>query len=89
MQLISPDIVDENTHSPGACYVKAWPMLTVDDMHVFTDDGCVITKYPVSIDSTYTTAILFTLDNVNSSCQQISCLTRFNEKVKHFRISKY
>ena len=85
--MIFLDNVDENTHSPGVCYVRAWPMLTTDDIHVTTDDGCTITKYPITIDNTYTTAILFTLDNINSSCQQISCLTKFNEKVKHLSIS--
>ena len=88
MQLIFPDIVDENTPSPGACYVKAWLMLTVDDIHVYTDDGCAITKYPVTNNSTYTTAILFTMDKISSSCQKIACLTSFKKKAKHFTISK-
>ena len=91
MQLIFPDNVAENTHSPGVCYVKSWPMLGADDIIVFADDGCAITKYFLSIDSTYTTAIVFTLDNVNSNCQNISCLIQSSEsdlEVKHFRISK-
>ena len=88
MQLIFSTIVDENTHSPGVCYVRKWPMLTTDDINVYTDDGCAITKYPVRTDGTYTTAILFTLDKINSSCQQISCLTPFKKEVKHFIISK-
>ena len=86
MQMIVPDSAHMNT--PGICYVKAWPMLTTDEINVFTDDGCAITKFIVTINSTYTTAILFTLDNVNSSCQRISCLTQFNEEVKHISMSK-
>ena len=89
MQLIFPDIVDENTRSPGVCYVKAWPMLTVDDdIHVYTDDGCAIKKHPVTNNSTYITAILFTLNDVSSSCQKISCLTPFKKKERYFTISK-
>ena len=88
MQLIFPDIVDENTHSPGVCYVKSWPMLGAKDIHVFADDGCAITKYFLSIDSTYTTAIVFTLDNINSHCQNISCLIQSDLEEKHFSIGK-
>ena len=84
MQMIVPDSAHVNT--PGICYVKAWPMLTTDEINVFTDDGCAITKYAVTINSTYTTAILFTLD---SSCQRVSCWTPFNpEEVKLISMSK-
>ena len=85
MQMIVPDSAHVNTL--GICYVKAWPMLTTDEINVFTD-GCAITKLAVTINSTYTTAILFTLDNVDSSCQHVSCLTPFNEEVKHISMSK-
>ena len=90
MQLIFPNNVDENTLSPGACYVKAWRLLTTDEIDVFTNNGCAITRYPatVAIDSTYTTAIFFTLDKINSSCHTISCLTPFRMEVKNFTISK-
>ena len=63
-------------------------MLTADDINMFTDDGCAVTKYPISNESTYTTAILFTLENINSSCQHISCFTRFREETKHINIGK-
>lgn len=88
MQLILQDSAEENTQQPGVCYVKAWPTLTTDDINILTDEGCAITKYVTRNESTYTTAILFTLNNINSSCQKISCFTPLNIKVKHIRISK-
>ena len=39
MQMIVPDSAHVNTL--GICYVKAWPMLTTDEINVFTD-GCAI-----------------------------------------------
>ena len=90
IKMIFPDSVHTNTQQFGACYVRAWPMLTADDINVFTDDcGCAITKYPISNESTYTTAILFTLENINSSCQHISCFTKFKEETKYITIGKH
>ena len=88
MQLIFPDNVDENTQQYGICFVRIFPMFTVDDVHVSTDDGCAITKHPVTINSTYTTAIFFTMDNINSHCRHISCLTQLKKEVKYISISK-
>ena len=84
MQLIFPDIVDENTYSPGVCYVIAWPM---PDIIISTDNGCTITSYSVTINSTYTTAMLFTLDKINRSCQTICCMTQF--KMKNITIREW
>ena len=77
-----------HTQQSGACYIRAWLMLTTDDIDVYTDDGCAITKYPVSDERTYITAILFTLDNITSSCQRISCFTQFKEEMKYINIDK-
>ena len=89
MKIIFPDMVHNHAQVLGVCYAKAWPQLTTNDMDVLTDDSCAITKDPVTNIDTYTTALYFTLDNVNSSCQRISCLTKFKEEVKHINISKY
>ena len=88
MDLIVPDKVGYNTQQRGICYVKAFPMFIPDEIHVSTDEHCAITKYPVISNSSYTTAIFFTLDNINSYCQRISCLTQIHEEVKHISISK-
>ena len=77
-----------HTQQSGACYIRAWPMLTTDDIDVYTDDGCAITKHPVSDESTNITAILFTLDNITGSCQRISCFTQFKEQMKYINIGK-
>ena len=89
MQLIFPVSAEENTNQPGVCYVKAWPMVAPDSINVVTDYNCAITKYPFSNNSTYTTAILFTLENINSSCQVITCSTEFKSEVKYINISEY
>ena len=83
-----PDKEDDNTQQHGICYVKAFPLFTLDETHVSTDEHCAITKHPVTSNSSYTTAIFFTLDNINSYCQHISCLTQIHEEVKHISISK-
>ena len=88
IELIFPDSVPINTQQFGACYIRAWPMLTTNDIDVSTDDGCIITKYPVSDETAYTTAILFTLDNITSSCQHITCYTQFREEIKYINIGK-
>ena len=87
MRLIFPDSVEENTQQHGVCYVDAWPVFTTDEINVLTDDGCAITKYPISINSTYTMAIFYTLDNVSNSCQRITCWTQFEAQVKYIHIS--
>ena len=88
MQMIFPDNVNTHTQQHGICYVKTFPMFTTDNITVYTDDGCAITKYPVSINSTYTTAIFFTLDDIDSSCQYVTCLTQFKREVKNINICK-
>ena len=52
------------------CTVKAWPpLLTTNDMDVFTNGSCAITKDPLSYIDIYTTAMFFTLEvNINSPC---------------------
>lgn len=88
IQLIFPDNVVENTQQHGICYVKAFPLFTTDEISVSTDDGCTITNHPVTINSTYTSAVFFTLDKINGYCQHISCLTQIREEMKYFTISK-
>ena len=87
MQLILSDIVPNITQPHGICYVKSWPKLTTGEMGVFTNDGCIITKYPLNYINTYTMAIIFMLDNITSSCS-ISCWTQFNIEVKNVDLSK-
>ena len=86
--LIFPNSMPINTQQFGACYVRAWPMFTTNDIDVLTDDDCTITKYPVSDETTYTKAILFTLDNNTSSCQHITCYTQFRKEMKYITIGK-
>ena len=50
---------------------------------------CAFTKGPLSKVANYTTAILFMLHNINSSCQQVICWTQSDTKTKPVRISKY
>ena len=88
MKIIFPDVVHNNAQVYGACYARVWPQLTTNDMDVLTDSSCAITKGPVTNIDTYTTAVYFTLDNINSSCQRISCLTDLKEEVKYINISK-
>ena len=71
----------------GLCFAKTWPLLTANDMDVLSDDGCTITKFPFSIIDIYTTAIFFTLDNINSSCL-ITCFMQLKTKEKNITISK-
>jgi len=78
----------KNAQLPGVCYVISWPSMTANDVDVYTtDDGCTITKYSVSIVNTYTTAIPFTFDNTNGSCQTIACWTSY--ETKYISIGKH
>ena len=88
MELIVPDKADNNTQQHGICYVKAFPLFPTDEVHVSTDEHCAITKHPVTNNGSYITAVFFTLDNINSYCQRISCLTQIHEEVKYISISK-
>ena len=91
VELILPDYasVGNNVQERprGLCFAKTWPLLTANDMDVFSDNGCTITKFPFSIIDIYTTAIFFTLDNINSSCL-IACHMQLNPQEKNITISK-
>ena len=82
MKITFPDSVRINTQQSGACTVRASPMVLPENLHLFTNDGCEITKSIVSNNSTDTTAIHFWM-NVNSSCQHISCFTTFEKEMKY------
>ena len=71
MEFIVPDKADNNSRQCGICYAKAFPLFPTDEIHVSTDERCAITKHPVTNNSSYITAIFFTLDNINSYCQRI------------------
>ena len=89
VKIILPDHVSNNVqeHTLGVCFAKTWPLLTANDMNVVTDDSCTITKFPLSIVDIYTTAIFFTLDNIDGSCL-ITCLMQMNPQKKNIIISK-
>ena len=86
LKILFPDLVHNHAQEHGVCYAKAWPQLTTKDMDVLTDDSCAITKGPVTDIDTYTTGLHFTLDNINSSCQRISCVTKLTRQVKYINI---
>ena len=89
MKIILPNPVDNNVQEIGACLVKAWPPLISDsEMDVWTDNNCAITKGPIKNIDMYTTAIFFTLDDINSFCLQVTCWTQFDLTRTHINISK-
>ena len=90
IEIIFPNPVDRNDQETGVCFVKTWPPLTTnDEMDVLTDDNCPITKGPIKNIDMYTTAIFFTLDDINSFCLQLKCWTQFDMKKTNITISKY
>ena len=66
MELIMPEKGDDNTQQYESCYVKAFPLFTTYEIHVSSDECCAITKHTVTINSSYSTVIFFTLDNIIS-----------------------
>ena len=87
--MVFPNPVDTNVPETGVCLVKAWPPLnTSDEMDVFTDSNCAITKGSIKNIDMYTTAIFFTLDNINSLCLQVDCWTQLDIKTARITTSK-
>lgn len=89
VEITFPSLVHNNAQEYGVCYVKAWPLLTAN---VFTnDDRCAIVKRPLTTTDhdIYTTAISFTLDNINRSCLYIICWTQLKTERKNITISKW
>ena len=89
VKIILPNPVYDNAQQPGVCYAEAWPLPETNDINVFTDGICAITKGPLSKIDNYTAAIFFTLHNINSSCQDVICSTQSDTKTKPVRMSKY
>ena len=90
--IIFPSLVQYGIQQSGVCTVKAWPpLLTTNDMDVFTNGSCVITKDPLSHIDIYTTAMFFTLEmNINSPCFSVSCVTQLAPpETKNINISKF
>ena len=86
VEIIFPRRVHTNVPEEGVCYVKTWPQPW---MSVTTNESsCVITTKPLRIIDTYTTAIFFTLNNINSSCL-ITCWTGNNNKHQRIDVGKY
>ena len=89
VKMVFPNHVDNNVQEAGVCLVKAWPPLISNyDMDVSTDNNCPITKGSIKIIDMYSTAIFFTLDNINSSCRRVSCWTQLDTKTIDIATSK-
>ena len=89
VKLVFPNHVDNNVQETGVCLVKAWPLLTTNyEMDVSTDHNCPITKGSIKHIDMYSTAIFFTLDNINSFCQRVSCWTQLDTKTIDIATSK-
>ena len=88
VEIIFPDPVPSNAQQAGICQAKSWPRVT-NDLHVETGDGCAITRGPVMRNDNYTAAVYFTLNYVNSSCQQITCRNAYDTKTSSINTSKY
>ena len=87
IEIFFPNPVNRSDQVTGVCFVKTWPPLT--EMDVWTDDNCTITKDPIKSTDMYTTAIFFTLDDINSFSLQLNCWTQFGIKITNIIISKY
>ena len=87
--MVFPNPVDTNVPETGVCIVKAWPpLITSDEMDVFTDGDCAITKGSIKNIDMYITAIFFTLDDINSFCLQVNCWTQLDVKTARIITSK-
>ena len=87
--MVFPNPVDTDAQETGVCLVKAWPpLITSDEMDVYTDSNCAITKGSIKNVDMYTTALFFTLDHINSKCRQVNCWTQFDTKTVPITISK-
>ena len=90
VKMIFPNPVDTNVPETGVCLVKAWPpLITTDEMDVFTDSNCAITKGSIKNIDMYTTAMFFTLDDINSFCLQVNCWTQLDVKTARITTSKW